>query len=57
MNVQKEIEKLDIGESFTLEGDEYDHVFLRVPGGWVVTHTDHRDYASSAFVPLPAAAW
>lgn len=57
MNVQKEIEKLDVGESFTLEGEEYDNIFLRVPGGWIVTHTGHYKYASSAFVPLPATGW
>jgi hypothetical protein len=57
MSVQKEIEKLDIGESFTLEGKEYNNIFLRVPGGWIVTHTDSYKYASSVFVSFPASGW
>lgn len=48
-----QLKALQIGETLRVES-AIDHIYLRVPGGWIVTRGD--GFYSSVFVPIPVSS-
>jgi hypothetical protein len=47
------LKALAIGETLRVEST-VDHIYLRVPGGWIVTRGD--GFYHSVFVPIPVSS-